>query len=117
MTLSATEADTSSCSLTETWWAPSDLIGLVTTIVRLSTPSPETAAIASAMSVTVTAPNRRPPAPERTFTSTGPDSSLALISAAWSWSRTEREERAALIDSTCFWPPRVQRIATPRGTR
>ena len=37
MTLRATVADTSSCSLTDTSWAPSDLIGLPTTIVRLST--------------------------------------------------------------------------------
>ena len=41
MTLRATVADTSSCSLTDTSWAPSDLIGLSTTIVRLSTCSPD----------------------------------------------------------------------------
>ncbi len=37
ITLSATVAVDSSCSLTAMVWAPSDLIGLVTTIVRLST--------------------------------------------------------------------------------
>ena len=41
MTLSATVAETPSCSLTATSWLPSALIGLVTTIVRLSTFSPD----------------------------------------------------------------------------
>ena len=88
--------------LTDTWWAPSDLIGLPTTIVRLSTGSPEVAVIASAISATVTEPNRRPPAPARTATLIGAASSLALTSAAWSWSRTAREVRAVLIDSMVF---------------
>ena len=48
---------------------------------------------------------------------TGSASSLVRISSAWSWSRTDRELRAALIDSTVFSAPRVQRMATPRGTR
>ena len=57
---------------------------------------------ALAISPTVTAPNRRPPAPARTLTLTDWASSLVLISSAWSRSRTAREERAALIDSICL---------------
>src|SRR3712207_5774526 len=63
ITFRATVADTSSCSLTDTSCEPRVLIGLVTAIVRLSTCSPEVAWRASAISATVTAPNRRPPSP------------------------------------------------------
>ena len=59
---------------------PVVLIGLPTTIVRLSTCSPAASAIAPAMSATVTAPKSRPPSPARTLTLTGAASSLALIS-------------------------------------
>ena len=41
MTFSATVAETPSCSFTATSWVPSALIGLATTIVRLSTFSPD----------------------------------------------------------------------------
>src|SRR5688572_23615322 len=57
ITLRATVAETSSWSLTDTSWVPSDLIGLPITTVRLSTGWPEVAASASAMSAAVTAPN------------------------------------------------------------
>src|SRR4051812_15961749 len=53
MTLRATVADTSSCSLTVTSWAPSALIGLPTAIVRLSTSWPAALLSASASAVTV----------------------------------------------------------------
>src|SRR4051794_31665046 len=71
-TLRLTTASTSSCTLTVTWCDPSDLIGLPTMILRLSTCAPPLTApwIAVAMSVTVTAPNRRPPSPARTGRST-----------------------------------------------
>src|SRR4029078_1782581 len=117
MTLSDTVAETSSCRRTDTEWAPRVLIGLPRAIARRSTSSPATAARAPAISEVVTAPNRRPAEPALTFTSTGPASSLLLRASACSWSRTARVERAFLIDSTVFSPPRVHLIATPRGRR
>jgi hypothetical protein len=74
-----TVASTSSCTFTVTWWVPRDLIGLPRTILRLSIAafSPAAELIAPAMSLTVTAPNRRPPAPERTGSLTVVPSSLA----------------------------------------
>src|SRR5262245_9897324 len=71
MTLRATVAETSSCRRTDTEWGPSVLIGLPRAMARRSTSSPATAARAPAISVVVTAPNRRPAEPALTFTSTG----------------------------------------------
>ena len=109
-------ASTSSCSLTVTVCAPSDLIGLPTTMVRLST-SPPPSVIAAAMSPAVTAPKSRPPSPARTLTLNVEPSSLAFTSAAWSASRTARASRDFVIDSMVFSPPRVQRMPKPRGMR
>ena len=78
MTLSATVAETSSCSRTVTSWEPSDLIGLPTAMVRLSTSWPEALLSASAMSVMVTDPKSRPASPARTWTGTGAASSRVL---------------------------------------
>src|SRR3546814_5376054 len=75
-TFSDTVAETSSCSLTDTWCEPSALIGLPSTMVRLSTFSPEVSESALAMSATVTAPKRRPPSPARTGRLTAFASSL-----------------------------------------
>ena len=79
---------------------------------------PTTSASAPAISATVTAPNRRPPAPARTLTLTGCASSLALISSAWSWSRTARA-RAGRLDRLDRSSRRhgSSGCARPRGTR
>ena len=79
--------------------------------------SPDASVSAAAMSAEVTAPKSRPPSPALTLTWTASASSLALISTAWSASRTARAVRAALIDSACFSAPRVQTMAAPRGRR
>ena len=89
---------------------------VLTTIVRLSTSAPASL-IAFAISAAVTAPKSRPPSPARTLTLNVESSSLAFTSAAWSESRTDRALRAFLIDSMVFSPPRVQRMAKPRGMR
>ena len=92
------------------------MIGLSTTIVRLSTSAPASW-IAEAMSAAVTEPYSRPPSPARTLTWKTEPSSRVLTSAAWSASRTARTWRDLRIDSIVFSPPRVQRIANPRGIR
>ena len=100
MTLRATVADTSSCSLTDTSWVPSDLIGLPTTIVRLSTASPDVSVERARRSrQTVTAPNRRPPRTGADLDVDRAGLELGLDLRGVVGSRTAREERAALIDS------------------
>ena len=78
---------------------------------------PTAALMAVATSLSVTEPKRTPLAPTFTFAVIVADSSFALISLAWSISRTSRAERARRMLWICFSPPSDHAIAFPFGTK
>jgi hypothetical protein len=116
-TSTSSVALTSGCRRTVTWCDPTVLIGLRTSILRLSRSGPPAARTAAAMSAGPTEPNSLPLAPALVWSRTCSAASALAASLASSRPRMSRAARARLIRSICFSAPRVHRMASPRGTR
>ena len=111
-----TVAVTSGCSRTWTLYEPAALIGSGTKIFRRSISGPPAVRTASAMSFAPTEPSSRPFEPARRLSRTVSRWSWPATACASSRVRISRAERARLIRSTCFSPPRVHEMANPRGS-